>query len=499
MKRSTLSVMVLLLAIMVPLFVVSCGGGGGGGSAPSPTPKVQLSGTIGSGYTTASVKPQSFFARLFTFVEKAYAGVGIKVNKVIAVPITGGTASAGMMSLSQSTTPDLTGKFSLSLDKSYDWMLVLLDTTATATVDRFVGYVDLSPNLAVSNSLLMLPMTGATIASHDLGNIVNTGPTGSVTNSISALSFSLTTTQLTTMAKSDDMLRFAKNMVMNYDPATGIYYNLRPNFQLRGNFLATLNSYPTVTAGTYVLNSYTLQLDSNMPKTTLSMDMVTGPVGTRTSVELFPPQTISSYGTTTPLTNMTTGMTCGFKNEDGVDIKYCSDDDMSITDYSDISYWFGLNDVLKGAVPTGQWLYKVGGQTKAEFDIAAANPVSGSGVLKVPIPVFKANVVSDVLQSIDVKWYIANDAGTGYDVLSDTSIFGKIMANCDWAIEGNKVGGAPGEFARETGLFNPVSQTSITPVSTWYFASTDITQQYIKAMQIHCDSGGVGFFFQNQK
>jgi len=145
MKRAQVFVSAVLTVVVMAFSVVisACSGGGGGGSAASQTatPKVQLSGTIGSGYTVG--KPG--------LGKALFAPGDPTIDSVVAIPMMRGSLDARNMASSVKGTIGVDGKFNLALPKDQDWLLVLIDSPST-----FVGSLAIS---AGSEDILNLPAT----------------------------------------------------------------------------------------------------------------------------------------------------------------------------------------------------------------------------------------------------------------------------------------------------------------------------------------------------
>ena len=112
-----------------------------------------VSGSLGAGYVKAvggAVSPRfgSPGAALGDVSDK-------KVDKIVALQSDRGYLGAESMQYSRSATINDDGTFSIGLDTSRDWLLVLMDSTAAARTDQFVGYVAL--NTGTAENLLQLP------------------------------------------------------------------------------------------------------------------------------------------------------------------------------------------------------------------------------------------------------------------------------------------------------------------------------------------------------
>lgn len=169
---------VLLLSAVVASGAVYLGGCSSGGSSGSPqvNTSIQLSGSIGTGYTVTQ-KP-GFFAKLFSFAEEAYAVGEPMVDKIVAVCF-----SDQNLTISEATIGN--GKFSVDVDKGYPQLLVFLSGTTTVGIYRVDNGTDLDVFPLNSNStnidLGTVSLNGnrmeGTIPQTDLLNAISIDPT----------------------------------------------------------------------------------------------------------------------------------------------------------------------------------------------------------------------------------------------------------------------------------------------------------------------------------
>jgi hypothetical protein len=496
---------VLALLLLLSIFVAaSCGGGGGGSSSGGTSgggsggggSTINLSGTVGSGYNTASVAKNTFFARLLSYIEnKAYAVPGNDVTTITALPAENGNLNSFSVLNSKSATVNPDKTFSLSLDKNYDWVLLLMDNNLSGTA-RFVGTVALKSD--TTDSLLNLPTSSAATSSIALGTIDNAGSSiGLTANTANTADFSLSAAQLLTLAKTDDIYKNAKNLVLNYDSATGVYYTLRPNFNWRGTYtgLNTTASDPA----TYTYHHYNFQLDSNSTDVTAMADLCGTPP--TTTLKLFPPtgttatstSPVVTYNDTTPITNNAAICTVisGGATEAS---EYSAGGDFFATNaYGNISYTFG--GYIGGTIPPGYWQYKVNDVLKGQFDISAVAPLAANSAIKGFSPAIKVNTdVNGKITSVDITWYVvAADGTTKTQVApSDLSILKHAIGSGDIFFDYSS-----GTRRYESIHFNPSTQTSVTPTGTWYYNTLPggaAANELAEGIGVFFQSAGVGFF-----
>ncbi len=502
LRNKVMSVFFLIAFVVVAgMISMGCSSGGSNAVAP-PAQKVRLSGTIGTGYTpTASAAPKTFFARLFSYFEKnAYAvPVFPDVNKIIALPTVNGDLTGYSVVNSVSTAVNTAdGTFSLSLDKSNDWVILLLNTNATSTA-QFVGSVALKAD--ASNSLLNLPVSTAAASSIDLGTIDNAGnDTGLTTNPTNTADFSLTAAQLLTLAQTDEAYRNAKNLVVNYN--NGVWYTLRPDFFWDGDYttLAVAASDPLA----YAYGHYNFQLDSNSTQFTMAStigNLCSATTGTPV-LELFPPsgtEAVSSsptvtYGDMTPITNdhaICTTITGGFIEASELQ---SGGDFFASNQWGNISYGFG--GFIGGTIPAGYWRYYINHVLTGEFDVAAVAPLATNGALKGFSPSIKVNIDgNNKITSVDITWYVVSDDGLSKTPVApaDLHLLKHLIGTGDVFFDNSS-----GPRRYESVHFDPSTQTSITPAWTWYYndASAGNANELAQSIGIFFNSAGVGYYVQ---
>lgn len=498
-RTRTIQFRISLFYIFFTLLLGGCSSGGDGVSSSATTSKVTLNGSVGSGYTVASAETNTLFARLISYLENvAYAAVGVNVNTVTALRIENGALSTYSVINSVSANINADGTFSLSLDKNYDWVLLLMDKNATGTA-RFIGTVALNNNNM--DSLLNLPTSSMTTSSIALGNINDAGSSvGMTTNMVNSADFSLSAAQLLTLAKTDDSYKNAKNLVLNYNQTTGVYYKLRPDFKWRGTYasLSTTASDPAA----YTYNHYNFQLDSNSSDVAAMSDLCgTTPV---TTLKIFPPLGTTAvstnpsitYSNTIPITN--DSAVCSSVTNNGVTATEASEygtggDFFASNAYGNISYSFG--GYIGGTIPAGYWDYKVNNVLKGQFDISAVAPLAMNGATKGFSPAIKVNKdVNGKIVSVDITWYVVSANGSTKTLLapSDLSILKHAIST-----GGIYFDNFAGTRRYESINFDPSTQASVTPVGTWYFdilPSGAAANELALGIGIFYESAGVGYF-----
>ncbi len=445
-----------------------------------------LSGTLGSGYTTAASGSMSFHPGRVgvAFGEAADK----KVDKIVAIQNERGYLGENSMQNSRSATIDADGTFSISLDTTKDWVLVLEDSTAPAKTDQFVGYIALNTG---TDDLLQVPASTSEISSLDLGTITASGDVGQSQNTVNASDFSLDAAQLLSLAKSDDAFKSVKNFVINYDAETAVYYTLRPDFRWKGNY-ASINGFFQNPAE-YTYSNYGFQLDSNT--NTINMDKICGWNGqTQVIIKLAPPSDVTTTDAKTfnPANPMSSAnVTCSTATDGFIEAQDFSGSGFYATNrYGSVSQSYAAP--LTGAIPQGYWMYYEGGQLKGQFDVAVASPLGAGNEIKGFVPSIKVNTdVTGKVTSVDIKWYSWD--GIQYVELTDVSILQYLIGTGDVYFD-NSTGNTR---TYESVHFDPAVNTSVTPSNyTWYYDTAGPANQQVMGFGIFYSSGGIGYFFE---
>ena len=400
-------------------------------SSATVTPSIVVVGELSGDYNYAYV-PKTLFEKFCdAFSNKAYA-TAPAVDKVIAIPFEGGYLGDYCVTGRKESTINALGAFNLSLEKNMNWLLLLVNTEAADPKNIFVGYVALNVN--GSDGLLEIPATTASGTTLDLGTLNANGDTALSDNTaVTGTDFSMTASQLLSLAKNDELLKLVKNLFINYDFATGTYYTLRPDYKWRGDYTTISNTFQA--PATYDYISYQFQFDTN--STALTLNQIGGVSGSaKTLIELYPPTgatvptngglgTPPAYTDSLPISNYNNGAALTkIQKADGTWEVNCPDFFASEMPWGGISYSLGSGK-LQGDIPTGYWKWVIDEaiQPTGEFDVAVATPITATNKIKGFVPVIRANVAGDnTITSITVKWYTLNADGSAYEEVTDITI-----------------------------------------------------------------------------
>ncbi len=510
MKIGKKGIVISLVFAAAAVTLISCGGGGGGSDTNTTNNNnVTLTGSVGSGYQAAPKLSTGFFANMLSYLgigTPAYAALTDPVvDQVVAIPVDHGSLRSDAMTSRVTSSIDSSGNFSMTLSKNYDWLVILINSAATGT-NRYVGSVGISTG---SDSLLNLPATVAAIANLDLGAVTRatTSSTDAIsTNSVTGTEFSMTATQLTTFAKADDLFRNAKNIVNNYDTATGVYYQLRSDFSFTGVYSQLTTTFSDPAYGYMGMN---FQMDTTSPSVTMS-DLCS--VGTVT-VELVPPgdvyssDTAITYNVSNPLSSGVTP-SCTPLVISGVTSTQVWSGDIYATDaytqgMGGMSYSTGPR--FTSLLPDGYWIWMENDVPKAWFDITGVNPpVTSSGKPQGFVPSFKINLVSGAtttgqIDSVDVQWYYYDETSDSYVLLapSDLAVLKHFIGKLEVKFDVTYLG------TRKTCemYFDPSTTTRVSPLDptfacpdTWYYNDPTHPETNTGLMGFY-ESGGFGHFF----
>ena len=408
------------LLLLSALSISACGG-----SSSSSSSSMSVSATVGSDYTVAYT-PTLMDKVFATIVGNTAMALGSRttVDQVVAIPSSEGHFGGSMLQLMKVADIANDGRFSLTLDKSYDWVILLIDSTALTLSDRVVSYVTASVN---SSDTLVAYSGGSIQSSLDLGTLAQAND--EAVGQADTASFNLTLDAITAVAQSDNGYKHMINAYLNYDQTTGVFYAMQPTFNWQAVSLSGLGNIDPVVndISGYALAGFSLKIETNnLASPTIPDEACSG----NSTITLFPPATIqTSTGRTYDAVNGVSNDGGGSDTNMGIANSanwfqsgryYCYDDDFGVQYYQTSEtalYDFGRDfQVPAGGMPTGHWLLDVGGATKGEFDLEVSVPKDAAGNYNVPIPMLRINhdATSGVISLIDVSWFIYDSVAAQY-------------------------------------------------------------------------------------
>ena len=505
MKRlKVLPAAFLAAAVMAASVILGAcsGGGGSAGAPPAATTKIQLSGTIASGGS-------------YTFGKgtygKTYYGAQSSISKAVAVPMNRGSLDARNMGSRMSGNIGTDGKFGLELPTDQDWVLAITDSA-----DGFVGSIAIS---AGSESIISLPATAATLTVISLGTMTGSG--GDVVSSpaVTAANFGMNGSQFTALVSADDVFKNVKNIINNYNTATGVWYQLRPDFTWYGDY-ATIKT--TYSGASWSYHHYTFQMDTNSTSLTIQ-DLCTNGTGSFTLAKWTPPTTISVVGTggtpsvkysdTIPITNSTA--TCTIYQSDNGPAWSASNPTGGGGFYASNAYAgaqqtlsYSIQEWFAGSIPSGDWTWTEGVTEKARFDPSVSAPLAADGIRATGyVPSIKLTLVTEgtgtteTITAVDVQWYFFD--GSTYQLVptADLGVMAHVMSNAEVIITtGINLPYRQGSFSFDPTI--PAEQhvtlptCAADPLNCWTYAdlsaATPFRSTDAGAIGVAYSSGGIG-------
>ena len=464
-------------ATSVIAFALSACGGGNSGSGGSDG-DISLIGSVDS--IDYSIQRSAGLADHFLnlFGSSAYAlGTGTAVDQIVAIPY---NRVNGQAALDDAVTGDLgaDGSFSLSLDSSRDYVLLLVNSTATQPQEKVVAYVTMASS-TTGDSVVSLPISHAN-ATIDLGKVsprvgYSDEASGERSAEDLAVDFSESLDSLLERAKFDDAY---KNLVNEYLNTSGNnWWRAQVEFEWYGGgdpgIFAT--SVPTDISG-YRYDGYRVFFDNN------SSEMDFSRLCNQTdSLEIAPPSLVtivdqyngnSIIGTIDISDPASNGNVAVSSN----DSNYCYDAatyEMAFSANSGSNgVFFGVpaGALIQDNPPDGWWTLSLNNTQKAVFELGAMKPVDASGNPEVflPLPSFTVDGAGKIT-GISITWmeyigsaYQAVDMGAVDDLVTDSFI------EIGWD------GGGSGTEVRDLVYNNSSSNllTSVTPTKDWDFNGT---------------------------
>ena len=468
MKRCSRSI----FASVIVLGLSACSGSGGGDG------DISLVGSVDSINYNIRRSP-SFAERILDlFGNSAYAlGTGTTVDQIVAIPY---NRENGQAVVDAAVTGNLgaDGGFSLSLDGSRDYILLLVNSTVTQPQEKVVAYVTMESS-TTGDSVVSLPISHAN-STIDLGKVSpSTGYSDEATGERStedlAVDFSASLESLLARAKFDDAYKNLVNEYLNTNGST--WWRAQVEFEWYGGgdpaIFAT--SAPTDISG-YRYDGYRVYFDNN------SSEMNFSRLCDQTdSLEIAPPSLITiidqyngnsfigSIDASNPVSNVNVNVSSDNSN-------YCYD---AVTYETAFSANSGANGVFFGVPagaliqdnpPDGWWTLSLNSTQKAVFELGAMKPVNASGTPKVflPLPSFTFNGDGKIT-AISVSWM--EYTGSAYQAVDVDTVDDLVTGSF---IEIGWDGGGSGAEVSDI-VYNGSNSnllTSATPVKDWDFNGT---------------------------
>ena len=357
---------------------------------------------------------------------KAISDIG-DIDQILAFAIKDGKAD---LDKTKSVPVDNEGKFELEFDgntdKDTDWTMMMSNSNAATPEERLGNYISISEG---DIGLTSVPM-GIALNDIDVGLLTKKDDETTSQNSISDLSdnFVYNGIELLTLAALDSATKGAKNLYLNYDSASEIYWNGMLTYNYSGvdgyNKFSNINSYENHYSG-WAIEMLTNRYEySEIPK------LCNGDY----NIKLIPPSIILSKdnienSTENPFDNKDlavyeNGYTCWNKtNKFGF-----------IADYDKVLH-VGIFTTYQDDVPEGYWKVTQSDETVALFDFAVGSIFDKNGNYQVLMPSVKFTVDSSYkITKISIKWYRYDYSVKQYVELSNKNLIKKLVAGARFSI-----------------------------------------------------------------
>lgn len=356
--------------------------------------------------------------------------------QVLAIPLpTTGAFKAADISNVKNAIPDASGKFSLETTEKKDHVFIIKDDSKNSNLDKVAGVLAINSdgiglNNSTSEDLLRFPVGNIKTATElDLGIISGQTDTPSSTQTLTALAdkFDLSAEVLDELARTDDILRYVKNVIANTENDGSSYWSIEYFHVWYGSASNFKNNYSSVNNFTY--NGYGFYMGGKYAD--LTFDQMCSPTSSisHKTIKFVPPQSISRGNTVfdsqTAATSLSNELVTTIETGSGGG-RTCSGGEFYASannDNSILNFNFG-QDGYTGTSPAGEWKLYVDDLQVAGFDIAATSPVRSDGTAKLYVPVISATVdSSDHISSIEAKFQLYDLKSANYKEVTDLSTF----------------------------------------------------------------------------
>jgi len=322
------------------------------------------------------------------------------------------------------TTPvGADGAFSFRMDTEKDAIILYMNDSAALPEDLVLGFVALR---ADSGSAIKLPLTDAT-GDILLGNLVMSGNDLLTDLNYTAIPGLAETAykRIRELARIDGFYRMIKNIIMNTDSATGIWYTIHPIHTWTTNYPDAANGFVDPAKFSYQGTNFTMttndsgRLDDRAVGRGEYILELTPPAGESVTTNDGRVQDGSS-----PFTSAGSSYV-----EQAPGLWGAKGDNFWMTKSWGQVYFEipAFHPIISTPLPSGIWRFaKVSGGTRTElarFDLGEAMPMNAAGISTEYIPVPRINLGSDnLISSIEVKFYLYDEITGSYAEVIDQSI-----------------------------------------------------------------------------
>lgn len=407
------------------------------GDAPPEETSRTLAGTLGASYRVPHELTAIELQGHDEFVDLTNE---YRADAVIAVPIKNGSLTRTALDEAVTSAIDTQGAFRLNLPARVgtDYVVMLVNTTATTKADKVVGFVTIPDR---GSSLLRIPLWAAR-EDLDFGTLEARQGEAQSSRDLEhqRRSFNLSAPELRQIAEADDVLRNVKNFYINSDEA--IWFESEPAFGFRAPSASIKNAWGSPAA--FAAQSSYLRVTTN----------------NGAPLALYSPHTRSQLR--------------------GLDVE---------RDHTgDTRYAFEMREV-----PQGLWTLKWGHEAIAQVDMAAASPLGEHEQPLTYVPSVRVNVDgTDTVKSIEVRWYYWDTVGTRYVEVKDLSLLGDSIADVSVDVKASAGGQREAIAENHVGALRGVSSLE-TPFK--YFGNGSKTEPVVDDIAVSYALGGVRLAF----
>jgi len=400
----------------------------------------------------------------------------------------------------QIATIDTSGHFSVGVPADSDRsVLLLVDTNQQRKIDQIVGYIAIGVD--AKHNMLNFPASNAT-GDIDLGTIskdTDSDQADEVKSNESDVdmvtaNFDLTFDELKQMASNDKLLRSIKNWYANLDGDN--WYGLNPVYMYTyNNLLSAKNNFLTPDTVFDLNNSANLEKEYTiLYMTTVAADDPTKPEFGNSELSLYVPSDMSEPATDqdgntgyyiVANTRLSTDTSLNPTNGNGIHGKFW--------DQSGLGFFHGI-------VPDGQWVLKKDGVEIARYDLSTGDPFDSNGNIKVFVPAIKLNTTGDIVNSIDIQWYLY-DGSTYQQVDSTSKAFLNVVDYFDIALtdyssnpaisENFEIGSSGGTVGGNLQL----TDTHIIPIEKTWTLPGGTGETHLTSLSVQYEIYGTRFMF----
>lgn len=450
----------VFLAIIFTLLLISCKS-----EVPEPVDAGRrIIGTMAGGF---SPKTNSIDSRTISGAVSTIASFGVVT---------------GQLSAQDTVDVAADGSFSVPVDTEAegDQVLLFADSTATDVHERYdsTGFIVLPT--ADGGGMSRIPVSAALVDTIDLGAISLDTASGlgfsSLDRDAQVAMFGLDFERLQAYYRFDNVLRMARNLYVNDDPASTQWIDAVTGQANHYPLYSIRNSYSSPTEVPHRV--FSVDFVIKFPVDHTYADIAAGAV----IIEVVPAaditldQTSHVYGPTAPLaTNDETDLGNGWM--------------VMSSPLGSGSYSLGLSIDDSSGIPGGTWIIKKDGAEFALFDFSSLAPYDDAGHFLYFIPSVQASVETDGrVTRLDLKWYSYDMAAGVYAEVADPALLDEWIHDYGFGIGHTDSAVNIEEISR--------SATSVTQLENdWYFDTVPASGVQVSNIWVLYSIGSMSFSF----